>query len=302
MSTVPGFYQWVIFTQESAYGVYNSGGTTIWMRLVGDDSFSPNLVPARTVIRSADGYNRRVQNISARYSITASLKTKFWPTQANTILGAATTLVGSGDPTLTSWTADHFDGQAIRRYLGGMIQSLDMSSNAEQQDSDLSINWIFQQKSDTAPSTLPAPTAGDFPSENPYLHTQLGGNFTIGSTPVAITQFNQFQLKISNILAPRFYELPYISLCQWGGRDIDLMTNLTYVDTSWRGYYEAQTPLTLVAEYVAGSHSCQFHFQTVSIVSERSVTRPLAGVMEQGVTVQAFYDPTSSSDFSFTAS
>lgn len=299
MAVVPGFYQWVCFTPETSYGVYNSTGTAVWVRLTGDDSFTPNKVAARTVIRSADAQNRRITNVSARYAVSAGLKMPVYPSQIATWLGAAATL--SGTPlNVTSYTADHWDGQVIRRYLGGVCQSMELASSVDKQYADLSSQWVFQAVDDANPATLPAPAETVFPSESPYLHTELTGKFTVGAS--AITQFDQLHLSIKNTIVAKFYESPTIAFAQWCGRDIDLQTHLTYVDTTWRADYENQTALALKAEfYRSATKNLTLDFKTVSILSDRSVSRPLGGVMEQGWTAQAFYDATNTTDFAFTA-
>lgn len=304
MPVVPGFYQWVCFTPETTYGVYNGAGTAVWVRLTGDDSFAPVKVPARTVIRSADAANRRITNVSARYAVSAGLKTPLYPSQAGTWLAAAATLAGT-PLNVASYTADHWDGQVIRRYLGGVCSSLDLTSSADSQYANLAMNWVFQKVDDANPATLPAPAETSFPSESPYLHTELSGSgyFKVGAS--AITQFDQFHLSIKNTIIARFYESSTIAFAIWGGRDVDLMTHLTYVDTTWRANYENQSAIALTAEfYRSALRTLALDFKTVDIVADRSVSRPLGGVMEQGFTAQAFYDITatpSPTDFAFTA-
>ena len=300
MAVVPGFYQWVCFTPETTYGVYNGTGTAVWVRLTGDDSFTPTKTPARTVLRSADAQNRRITNVYAgRYAVAAGLKMPVYPSQIGTWLGAAASL--SGTPlNCTSYTADYWDGQVIRRYLGGVCSGLDLTSSADSQYASLSSSWIFQAVDDANPATLPAPAETSFPSESPYLHTELTGKFTVGAT--AITQFDQLHLSIKNTIAAKFYEAPTIAFAQWCGRDIDLQTHLTYVDTTWRADFENQTALALKAEfYRSATKNLTLDFKTVSILSDRSDSRPLGGVMEQGWTAQAFYDTANTTDFAFTA-
>jgi hypothetical protein len=300
MPVAPGFYQWLQLTEESSYGVYNSGGTSIWVRLAGDDAFTPSKVPARTIIRSADASNRRLQVLAGRYAISAGLKTPFYPSQAGSWLSAATAL--SGTPLNgTSWTATYFDGIVYRQYLGGVLQQFDLDSQADRQEAELSTQWLFQTVNDTGSLAQPAITV--FPSESPYLHTELGGRFTLSGTP--ITQFDSFHMSVKNMWTAKFYEQAYISFAQWSGRDIDLSSHLTYVDTSWRADYEAQTALTFVAEfYRSSTRSCTLTFETAAFLSDRPVQHPLGGVLEQGITGQVFLDPTQSTptDFAFTAS
>jgi|SRR6185312_5488882 len=299
MAVVPGFYQWVRWTPEATYGTFNGSGTAFWQRIEGDDGFNATKVPARTVIRSADAQNRRITNVSSRYAVSASVRTPGYPSQIGTWLGAAATLTGT-PLNVGSYTADHFDGQVIRRYLGGVCSTLDLTSSSDRQYADLASQWVFQSVDDANPATLPAPAETVFPSESPYLHTELATKFTLGG--VALTQFDQLHLTIRNIIAAKFYELPTIAFAQWCGRDVDFQTHLTYFDTSLRADYEAQTALTFVAEfYRSATKNLTLTFETADIISDRSVSRPLGGVQEQGITVQAFYDMANSTDFAFTA-
>jgi hypothetical protein len=298
---VPGFQQWLLLTQEATYGVFDSGAVNkAWIRLTGDDSFTPKKAPARTVIRSADGGNRRVTTVSSRYAVSAGLKTPLYPSQAGIMMAAAAGITGT-PLNLPSYTADYWDGQVIRRYLGGVCQSLDLQSDAQTQHAHLNLSWIFKSVDDANPATFAAPASTVFPSESPYLHTELSSQFSVGGT--GITQFDQFHVSIKNTIAAKYYELPTIAYALWAGRDVDLMSHLTYLDNTWRGYYEAQTALTLLAEYHRSStKKLTLNFETVSLVSDRTVTRPLASVMEQGITCQAYYDPANSNDFAATAS
>lgn len=298
---VPGFYQWAIATPETSYGVYNAAGTPIYIRLAGDDSFTPVKVPARTVIRSADASNRRITNVSSRYAVSAGLKTPLYPSQAGAWMGAAATLTGA-PLNVGSYTFDHYDGVVIRRYLGMVCQSMDLTSTADAQYASLSMNWIGQKTDDANPSSFPAPAESNFPSESPYLHTELAGNgyFKVGG--VTITQFDQLHLSIRNTIIAKFYESPTIAFAIWGGRDVDLQTHMTYVNTTFRGDFENQTALALTASFNrSATKHLDLNFETVDIISDRSVSRPLGGVQEEGWTAQAFYDPANTNDFAFTA-
>lgn len=298
---VPGFYQWAVATPETSYGVYNAAGTPIYIRLAGDDSFTPAKVPARTVIRSADASNRRITNVSSRYAVSAGLKTPLYPSQAAAWMGAAATL--SGAPlNIGSYTFDHYDGVVIRRYLGGVMQSFDLTSTADSQYANLGMQWVFQKVDDANPSAFPAPDESNFPTESPYLHTELTGSgyFKVGG--VAISQFDQLHLSIKNTIAAKFYENPYIAFAIWAGRDVDLQTHMTYVNTTFRDDFEDQTALSLTASfYRAATKHLDLNFETVDFISDRNVSRPLGGVMEEGWTAQAFYDAANTNDFTFTA-
>ena len=72
---------------------------------------------------------------------------------------------------------------------------------------------------------------------------------------------------------------------------MNLSTHLTYQDTSWRTLYEAQTACTLALEFYRGAtKSLAFSFESANFVADHPVTTPLGDVVEQGLSIEAFYD------------
>lgn len=119
-----------------------------------------------------------------------------------------------------------------------------------------------------------------------------------------VTIFDSLNVTIQNILDRRHYEMPFVSYCQWAGRDVSLATNLAYLDTTWRDLFEDQTPLTMQASFAqAGAPTLNLFFQSRNYVASRAMSYPLAAVVTQQLSAESFFDcngvpgPT---DFGFT--
>lgn len=304
MAVVQGFDSWLRVTPELVYGTYNTAGTgTFWIRLTGDTSFNPKKAPVRTQIRSADASNRRVTNISSKYTVGGSLSTPLYPSQAAEMMAMAATL--SGSPLdLGSYTFDFFDTQAVRRYLGGKVQTFGLEASGDNQFAMLNYGLVFQSVADGV--TLAQPALTVFPAESPYLFTESAGFFTLGSTPVVITQYDSFSLNIANTVDAKHYEAATIAFAKWCGRDVNFSSHLTYVDTSYRTAYEAQTAETFVFQFFRSStKTLTLTFETATILADRDQTLPLGGVSEQSISAEVFFDVTADTgagqDFEFTA-
>lgn len=272
---VPGFNQWLKLSVETNWGS-GPGASPIGIRLAGDTAFKGTKTPIRTAIRSADSQNRRLQNISAKYSVSGSLRTPLYPSQATAILGWAGTLAGS-PPDLASLCAEHFDGVQGRKYVGGKITQLALASDAESQYATLDIQFLFKDCTDEA---VTAPS--DYPTESPCLHTELAGAFSVGG---AIALFDRFHCTIKNTIVAKFYESATIAMATWAGREVDVQAHCAYTDTALRALFEGQTAATMSAAYSGGP---TLTFGAVNFVSDRSTELPLGGIDEQGFTVQAF--------------
>ena len=68
-----GARQWLRLTKETTYGSYDSGGTTVWIRLTGDNAFTPYIAVGRNPIRDAAGGNRRVQVVSSTHAVAGAI-------------------------------------------------------------------------------------------------------------------------------------------------------------------------------------------------------------------------------------
>lgn len=296
-----GAQQWLRATQESTYGTYNSGGSAYWIRLHGNNAFTmrSDLSKMRKIIRSADGGNRRRQVVAARTVYGGKLTTPAYPSQMSFLLGWATTLTSNQLP---SYTLDFWDGVRARRYLGVMVDQLQVSGDDNSDFYVCSLSLTGQTTAGTDP-TIAQPADTAFPSEIPWQHIETRGLITVGGT--AVTLYKSFSLTVQNTLRGKFNEWPYISSLYYCGRDIDFRVVPEYQVSTWRTYYESQQQLTIAAGYNRASpaHALSLNFQTDNYLAELPPEDlPLDDASYTELGFQAFYDQTASTDFSFTAS
>lgn len=296
-----GAQQWLRATPETTFGQYNSAGQAEWLRLHANNAFSmrSDVSKTRKVIRSADGGNRRRQVVNARTVYGGKLVTPAYPSQMSWLLGWATTLSSNN---LSTYTLDFWDGVRARRYLGVMVDQLQLSGDDQSDFYVLSLSLTGQTTAGTDP-TLAQPADSVFPTEVPWEHIETRGLITLGGS--AIVNYKSFSLTIANTLRGKFNEWPYISNLYYCGRDVDFRCVPEYASSSWRADFEAQTQLTMEAGFNRASpaHALTLNFQTNNYLAELPPEDlPLDDAAYTELGFQAFYDQTVGSDFSFTAS
>lgn len=313
---VQGAYTWLRLTKESVYGVYDPAGESIYVVLAGDNPFNAQKTLLRTVIRSADTSNRPRNNIQTKYTVEGTFNSPFYPSQAGFMLDMGTTLkpLAPGQPpTIASFTADFFDGQVPRRLTGATCQQMTLNSDADTQYANLAVTMWGSALIDgvlNISSDFPPPGCADLPQDEPFLFNELAGYLLYGPTPdtgaatlIPVTIFDSLNITFANILDRKHYEKPEVAYTQWAGRDVTFSTNLAYLTTEWRDYYEQQKQLTFKATFTRPSGpSCALNFWSKNYVVENPRNHPLAGVVTQGVTAAAFFDCSATpapTDFSY---
>jgi hypothetical protein len=283
---------WIEVVAESSYGVFAAGGAKWYPVLDGGNSFTPRIVPARQVIRSADSGNRRRQVVANRQVIAGTLKTLLYPSQAAYIMTAATTLTSN---VLGSYSFQYFDSTRVQRYLGGMCSAMRISSNAQQDYVTCETDWIFQSL-DPSFTVFAQPAQTNYPVENPYQHVNTKGNVSLAAS--AITLYKQVDINLKNMLVGTWDESTTISACYYCGRDLDFTAVPQYTAATYRTDYEAQTPLTWVIEWAnAVPHSVTFTCEASGYIDGISDDLPLDGPGYQSLANQIFFDKTATTDF-----
>lgn len=301
---------WIEIVQEGTgganYGVFNStptAGQTLYPSIYGANAFTVRRVPQRQVIRTADAGNRRRFVVANRMVYQGTFATLLHPDEASFWLTAATTLTNdaSGHPYLPSYSFLYWDSVQAWKLLGGMLQKLTITSSAKQDYVTMSQSWIFQSR-DTTFTTFPQPAESNYSMLVPYQHVETASNCTIGGT--AFTKYKSITVNLSNNLIGTWDESPNISALYYCGRDMDFTFGPQYLATTYRGDYENQTALAFVLKWARSSpaHSLSIDMKTNSYIASIQDDLPLDGPGYQDVEVQAFFDPTNTTDFAFTAS
>lgn len=279
---------------ETSYGVFASGGAKWYPRLYGANSFTPRVVPARQVIRTADAGNRRIQVVANRQVIAGTLKTLLYPTQAAYVMTAITT-TGS-PPALPSYSFQYFDSTRVQRYLGGVCSAMRISSNAQTDYVTLETDWVFQTL-DGSFTTFAQPAQSNYPTENPYQHVNSKSNILLGGS--AITLYKSIDINLANMLVGTWDESTNITACYYCGRDFNFTAVPQYVAATFRTDYEAQTPLTWIIEWSnAVPHSVTFTCEASGYIDSVGDDLPLDGPGYQTIANQIFFDKTAAVDFS----
>lgn len=290
-----GAMQWLRATKEATYGTYNGsadGGDVAWFRLVGGNAFTMRAVPQRKVIRSADGGNRRRQQVAARKVVSGRQSTVFYPSQAKYLLDAALKLTANDLP---SYTLDYFDSVQVHRFTGCKVGALAIDGSAEADHLTAGIDWVGQKR-DTA--TLVQPLDTVFPTEVPYEHVESKGLLSIGGV---VSKYSQLKVNVANTLAPTWDEDQWITDLYYGGRDVNLSTRIQYSAATTRTAFESQSALAVSAAWARASGlTTTIDLKGLVYVGGVDDDLPLDGATYQTVNLESFYHQGSSTDCSYT--
>jgi hypothetical protein len=291
-----GAQTWGTFFKESSYGVFNAAGASLFPVLHGANNFTVRRVPQRQVIRTADAGNRPRQQVANRQVFAGTLNTLFYPSQAP-YWATALTLVAKEIP---SYSLEYWDSVRAWKLLGGKVQKLSITSNAQQDYCTLSVDWIFQANDDTF-TTFAEPAESSFPTEVPYCHVETASNFKVGVSPVVITKYKNINVSFSNVLFPTWDENPIITALMYCGRDLTFNFTQQYTTTANRLAFEAQTAQSFLIAWVRGANNFTIDCEDVSYYTNCADDLPLDGAGYQSLDVQPFFDLNDLTDFAVTA-
>lgn len=289
-----GAQQWLRATKEATYGTFDAeadAADVAWFRLPQGNAFTMRAVPQRVVIRSADGGNRRRQQVSARKVVAGALSTLWYPTQSAFLLNAALTLTSND---LASYTLDYFDTQQVHRLLGCKVQSLTLNGDAQGDWIPAQVAWVGQSKGTT---TLAQPADAAFPAEVPYEHVESKGGLSIGGV---VAKYSSLGIQVENVLAPCWDEDQWITSLYYAGRDVNLTLRQQYLTTAMRAAFEAQSALTVSAYWDRpGGQKTAFTLGTKNYIADLGDDLPIDGAAYQTIGLQAFYEQTAGTDCAF---
>lgn len=289
-----GAMQWLRATKEAVYGEYNASavaGDVCWFRLVGPTAFAMRAVPQRRTIRSADGGNRRRQQVSARKVVAGRLNTLFYPTQAKYILDAA---LGLASNDLPSYTLDYFDSVQVQRFTGCKVGALALDGSADADHLTAGIDWTGQKRDTT---TLAQPANTVFPAEVPYEHVESKGLLTIGGV---VAKYSQLNVAVANTLAPTWDEDQWITNLYYAGRDVNVTTRIQYVAATMRTAFESQSALAVSAAWARASGlTTTIDLKGLNYPADLQDELPLDGATYQTLTLESYFDQGASTDCSY---
>ncbi len=290
-----GAMQWLRATKEAAYGQYNdeaAAGDVCWFRLFGANAFAMRATPQRKTIRSADGGNRRRQQVASRKVVTGRLNTLFYPTQAKFVLDAA---LGLSSNDLPSYTLDYYDSVQVHRFTGCKVGALTLEGSAEADHLTAGLDWVAQKR---AATTLAKPADSVFPEEVPYVHVESKGLLSIGGV---VTKYSSLTVAVANTLAPTWDEDEWISNLYYAGRDVNLTTRLQYVAATMRAAFESQSALAVTAAWARVSGlTTTLDLKGLCYVAGVDDDLPLDGAAYQTINLESYYHQGSSTDCSYT--
>lgn len=285
---------WAELYKETVYGTFSGAGAKLFPVLYAGNSMTVRQVPQRQVIRSADAGNRARQVVANRMVYAGTLNTLLYPSQAAYWATALT--LASND--LPSYSMQYWDSVRAWQLTGGKIQKWALTSNAQQDYTSLSIDWIFQTNDDTF-TTFTEPAQSNYPTENPYCHVETSTNMLLATVPV--TKYKSWSVTMSNVLAPTYDENPNITSLYYCGRDFTFNFNPQFIAKAYRDAFEIQTPQTFVLQWKRATQNITFSCNASSYYTNCTDDLPLDGPGYQSLDGHAFFDLAATSDVAITA-
>ena len=312
-------------TGETTWGTYDPSGGPIGspmiIQLTDSNAFTLRKMPVRWTIRSAGGYNRRVQSGSFKTSVTGALSNLvIYGSQIAQWLAWINPYASGSAFDLRSCTIDHAivleDGSNTvfyTRYLGVKVGGWQITSNADASLLRLNLTELVGKTTSTITSTdFPEPAFTDYPSGSPFVH-QLASTIYLGattspSTPIR-TEFDTFQVTGKHLLDPRFFNATTIAYLKYCGRDMDWSISFPFKRSDDRTSLFENTgtglgvvPVTMNVTYtIPASNTFTMDFKTNSLLGGVADALDYNRLFTQTITGWSQVDSTSASDFSMSS-
>ena len=295
-------------TNETTWGVYNTSGTHTILQLTDSNQFTVRPGPMRWEIRSAGGYNRRVQTGSSKFAISGVLNNNivygsqamFWATA----LGVTGTAPGPYD--LPSYTIDHCivmedasNTKVYRRYLGCKFAQWQFSASSDTQLLRLNLNIIGGPYANITATDFPEPACSAYPYDPPFV-LEHASTFLLGTTGSRM-EFDRFQVTGANLVDATFFNQTHYTRVKYCGRNIDGAIVFPYVVTTDRSDFEAFSAHPASVTFTNGSHTLAFNFENATYTTAVNDQLDYNRVFLQGLTFADFFDSSVCNDFTLTA-
>lgn len=255
----------------------NLSSATI-VQLTDSNAFTMRPTPIRWTIRSAGGYNRRIQSGSSKTVLNGALNNLvLYGSQVAAWINwiQPYQIGGTGEYDVNSCTVDHAlvmeDGSnttIYRRYLGVKVGGWQITSNSDSQLLRISLTGLVGKSTASITSSdFSEPTYSSYPSDTPFVH-EHAATATMGGTSRVVTGFDQFQVTGRNLLDPRFFNSTTIAYLKYCGRDIDWSIQFPYVvSTDRTSLFEGTTPSAFSVAYsIPASHTLTLNFENQNIL------------------------------------
>lgn len=285
------FLRW---TPELTWGTFDTTSTTAQViQLDQNNAFTMRPAPVAWQIRSASGFNRRVQTGSAKTGVQGGLNILCYGSQMTALMPA---IVASPTNVLGSATIDHClvmeDGSSTkvyRRYLGCMVSQAAFAAAESNQLMRLNMQLIAKQPATITATDFPEPAVSAYPWDAPYVFEMASGALTIGSSRV---EFEEFNITIKNTLDARFMASNYLTRLKYCGRDVDWTTRFPYVTAVDRSNYEAVTAIAASITFTNSTHSMAFNFNSNNFEMKVNDDLSLDKVFLESIEGSCYFDRT----------
>lgn len=304
-----GHDRWLVLREEATYGVYDTEGTDILIR-IDDPQFALDPTPAVHVIRTADARNEPILELSGRKLISGDLACFAYADGTapddwiGTILRWAQD-ISSGD--LPSFSATEWDGVRLRRTLGCKFGMLGLACAAETMEGGLRVKArIVGHRTDADPTGLTAPDVSAYPRRI-YRHIESKGGLVFRTAGSSVrTKYRSFELSIENDISVNFDEDVFATDILYEGRQITGSFSVRFESKDDRDNFESRADHVCSIRFDKTSttpkHRLELDFQGRTKIEGLDRDRPLGGRQYEMVRFRAYLDEATGTSLAVTTS
>ena len=285
-------------TQEAAFGTYNGTGASIIIRGNGANYFKPMTKPQLYQVMDSSGQNLTAIVGSAISMVGGQLTTQLCASQAQFLLGWATTRINAAQTSpwtttelpydLASCTIDfgytRSDGTVKRkRFLGCKVASGSIQCSADAPVAILNLNIVgstpqgntFDSSIDPDATAFPEPAITTYPTD-PYLFQHTKGFLTIAS---ARTLYDKLSITWQNQMKAYFDESRFANAVKMNGRTMKWSSHLRLQASpdDRTSTYEVVAASAGSVKFNNGTNTCKLDFAGKNYMENLDEDLPLDG-------------------------
>lgn len=283
-------------TEETNFGVYNSGNPSVIIRLNGANAFRPLTKPQLYQVMDSSGMNITALVGSQVSMVGGQLVTQLYASQAQFLLGWALQRINAGQTLpwvttelpydLASCTVEfgytYSDGSIKRkRYLGCKVASGSIAGSTDAPVEILSLNILgstpqgntFDSSSDPTSGAFPEPALTAYPTDN-YVFQHTRGAVTIGTVR---TLYDKLGITWQNQMKAYFDESRFANAIKMNGRTMKWSSHLRLQPSPDDRYptYEVVNASSGSVEFNNGTHTATLNFNGKNFMDNLQEDLPL---------------------------
>lgn len=321
-------FEFLKLVKESSYGTVMSnpvaGTDSIYIRLTEGNSFSVQPNPQMIDIMYGGGEAIPVEIVSDYFETRGRLQTVLYPTQAALLFHWITDRINTAQtsPWVTSEPAGDLASVSLyhayaysngtfkrTRYAGCKAAGFTLAASRGDPVFKLSIDlWAqkpvgnsYDASTDPDAVEFPAPVDTDLPT-GPYTFNMTSGGWTFGTGAGTVrSQYEGFNLTVTNKLDARSFESRFLQVCAFRGRTPNVTAAMRLKATpDDRASFEAVTPQRSQLVITKATNTVTIDMKASNVIRTLGRDLPIDKVFMFNTTLGSVRDAVAGTDFTVT--